>query len=632
MKRVVVLIVFYCPLIVWCQSYNVMLIPDSLYKNAEAVLRFEESRVIINSPKSATYKHKYAITILKESGDDYTKYANLYDKFDKLTEATARLYDANGKLIKTVKKREMDDFAYEDRISLINDSRIKRFQFFNKSYPFTVEFEEEEEFDGVFHLPFWRPVRGDHFSVQQSNFFVETPLSFKLHFKLLSNTPQPNVSQKGNTSIYQWEVKNFLSLEYEPLQADIINYTPGVYIAPSDFEIGGYKGNMDSWNNLGKFINELNKGRDVLPDNIKKEVHRLTDNISSVDEKIKILYNYMQQNTHYILVTLGMGGWQPFDANYVAQNKYGDCKALSNYMVSLLKEANIKAKYVLVTAGAGMRGLWPDFPAPYFNHAIMCVPNGKDTTWLECTNQTMSTGFMGDFTDDRDALLIDDDGGHVVHTPIYKAKDNLESRKVNASIDEEGNLVADIFTKHSGIQQELQHSLMYNANKEEREKYLNRTLNLPTYKIEGFDYKEQKGKIPVIDEYIKISSPNYASVSGKRMFVQPNLFNKASKHTADKERKFDVQIKFSYIDVDSIDIRIPADFKVESMPKGEYIKNQFGEYKITYQFDGSTIHLVRLHEQDANNFPASEYNNLVSFYDAMYKADRAKIVFVKNSN
>jgi len=116
------------------------------------------------------------------------------------------------------------------------------------------------------------------------------------------------------------------------------------------------------------------------------------------------------------------------------------------------------------------------------------------------------------------------------------------------------------------------------------------------------------------------------------MFVQPNLFNKASKHTADKERKFDVQIKFSYIDVDSIDIRIPADFKVESMPKGEYIKNQFGEYKITYQFDGSTIHLVRLHEQDANNFPASEYNNLVSFYDAMYKADRAKIVFVKNSN
>lgn len=239
---------------------------------------------------------------------------------------------------------------------------------------------------------------------------------------------------------------------------------------------------------------------------------------------------------------------------------------------------------------------------------------------------------MGTFTDDRDVLLIDDDGGHVVHTPVYKAKDNLEARKVNATIDESGNLVAEIYTKHSGIQQELQHSLIHDANKEEREKYLNRTLNLPTYKVDSFEYKEQKGKIPVIDEYIKISSVNYASVSGRRIFVQPDLFNKASKYSADKERKFDVQIKHSYLDIDSVDIKIPAGYKVESIPKDENIKNKFGEYKITCQFDGNTVHLLRLHEENANHFPAAEYANLVNFYDAMYKADRAKIVFVKNAD
>jgi hypothetical protein len=629
MKKKISLVLIFIPYLLSAQNYSVLSVPDSLIKNAEAVLRFEEAKIIIASPKSAIYKHKYAITVLRESGDNYAKYYNSYDKFDKLSEAVAKLYDASGKLIKTIKKREMEDVAYEDKIHLFSDARVKHCEFYNKTYPYTIEIEEEEDFDGIFHLPYWRPVRSSNFSVQQSSLIVQTPGNYNIHYKLLKNTEAPHIVQNGNNKVYQWNVKNVLAIEYEVLQPDIVNYIPGVYITPSDFEIGGYSGNMDSWSNLGKFILSLNKGKDVLPENIKKQVHALTDNLSSTDEKIKVLYNFMQQNTHYILVTLGLGGWEPFDATYVAQNKYGDCKALSNYMVSLLKEANISAKYVLITAGDGLRGLWPDFPAPYFNHAVMCVPNGKDTTWLECTSQTESAGYMGTFTGDRDALLIDDDGGHVVHTPVYTAINNIEIRKVNATIDEEGNLLANMHTGYSGIQQEDAHIQLHYRNKEEREKYLNKHFSLPTYKIENFEYNEQQGKIPVIEESIKLSSPNYASVSGKRLFVQPNLFNKISKLPADNERKFDIQIRYSYLDIDTINIIIPIGYTVESIPKDESSINEFGEYKISYHIDKNKLQLIRIHKQGAHYFSASNYNALINFYDAMYKADRARIVFIK---
>jgi hypothetical protein len=67
------------------------------------------------------------------------------------------------------------------------------------------------------------------------------------------------------------------------------------------------------------------------------------------------------------------------------------------------------------------------------------VPFEKDTVWLECTSQYQPFGFLGDFTDDRDVLLITDESGKIAHTKIYKTEDNTQNRKIEAQIDSAGN-------------------------------------------------------------------------------------------------------------------------------------------------------------------------------------------------
>lgn len=615
------------------QNYSTDLISDSLKKNANVVKRAEELRVIIKSPSKAVVKHKYALTILNESGSKEAAYTNYYNKRRSIESISGHLYDAAGRELKSVKKKDIGDYSGTDDISLITDNRVKTHNFYYSQYPYTVEYEDECEYDGIFFLPSWKPVEGIKYSVEQSSFIAETPADFNLRFKQTMYPGAPQQVIAGDKKTYTWQVKNMVATVSESYQPEWDEINPSVYIAPSQFEFDDYKGDMSSWKNLGLFIKTLNSNRQALPENVKKDIHGLTDNVKDTREKIKLVYDYLQKNTRYISIQLGIGSWQPFDATYVASKKYGDCKALSNYMVSLLKEVNIPANYVLITAGTNEKGLSEDFPSPYFNHAIMCVPQQKDTIWLECTSQTVSPGYMGNFTGNRKALLIDEDGGHVVTTPSYKAADNLQLRKINAVINEEGTLNANIITHFTGIQQEPVHGLMYEATEEQRKKYLNNSLSLPTYSVDKFEYKETKSNIPAIDEWLSVTSPNYAGITGKRLFITPNFFNRSGNRlSADPQRKYDIQFNAAFIDVDTIQIKLPEGYTVEALPKPVSLKTTYGSYNITFTIKDNVIDVLRKNERNEGRYRKNEYDAIVHYFDEIYKADRSRIVLVKKES
>jgi hypothetical protein len=629
MKKYISFVWLLCPFFALSQNYDVSLIPDSLKRNADVVKRSETYKVSIVSPSKAKVKRTYALTILNEAGQQHAAFISSYSKSSTIEEITGTLYDAAGKKLKVVKKKDISDVSYDDEMSLMTDSRLKRHSFFFSQFPYTIEYEEENELLGLFFLPHWQPVEDERFAVQQSKFVVEYPADYAIRYKNFL-TAEPLAGTAPKSKLLTWEITNQVAVKEELYQPPFNEVTPNVYIAPTDFEVGGYKGNMNSWLSLGAFVKQLNNGRDQLPEKTKQDIRTLVSDLTSQEEKIKVLYEYLQKNTRYISIQIGIGSWQPFDATYVANRRYGDCKALSNYMVSILKEAGIKANYVLVNSGEGRRGLWEDFSAPYFNHAIMCIPNAKDTMWLECTSQTKSYGYMGSSTGNRKALLIGDDGGHVVSTPTYLVNDNLQKRNVNAVIDADGNLSAEVFTYFSGEQQELQHSIIHETNVEQRERYLNNALNLPTYKIEQSSYKETKGKVPTVDEFIKVTAPNYASITGKRIFIQPNLFNKmGSKLNTDVPRKFDIKFDYAYRDIDSINIIMPIGYTPEAIPKNISLTNKFGSYSINFKVENNIITLTRISERNSGRFPAADFILLAKFFEDIYKADRSRIVFVK---
>lgn len=615
-------------------EYAVSKIPAALLKNAHSVVRVDQGFFEIYSLTKTRYRVKSVITVLNENADHFGTLVVGYDKLSKIESIDGKLYDAAGKELKSVKNKDIKDYSSVDDGSLMDDGRVKVYEFHHRQYPYTVEFEYEIVYNNTFMFPNWYVQPRSNQSVEYSLLTVQCPQWFKFNhrtFNFSKNTPV--ISGDNDKKTYQWRADNLPALLREFSAPDRSLTSPSVFFSPEEFEIQGYKGSMNSWKEFGQFIAKLNEGRDKLPDNIKKTVHDLTDGISDTREKVKVLYEYMQKNTRYISVQLGIGGWQTYEAEYVATRSYGDCKALSNYMYSLLKEANIKSCYTLVYAGEEDNFFIPDFTYNRFNHIILCVPMPKDTIWLECTSQTLPAGYLSGFTSDRHVLAITEEGGKLVTTPRYGLKDNIEKRTIRASLLDDATLKINVMTSYTGLQQDFyQRSIQHRTNDKVRE-WLSKRFDLATYDVKSFDYKEYRSAMPSVLESIELEAKNYATMTGRRLFVAPNVLTRHDrKLSADSTRKNDIEFITEYRQIDSVEIALPAGYNQESMPKDIEIKSKFGKYNSSVKFSGNTLKYYRSMEHYSGLFPAKDYPELVSFYESVFKADRNKVVLVKNED
>ncbi|HTQ27076.1 MAG TPA: DUF3857 domain-containing protein, partial [Puia sp.] len=542
------------------QSFNTAAIPDSLKRHAKAVVTYSERIYEIKSPGKARLQERHVYTILDESANEYGRYRSYYDKFTSITSISARLFDASGHEIRHAKRKDMQDVAGDGDESLVSDTRYLLHDFYWKTYPYTVEYAEEDDINGILGIDGWYPQGSPDLSVLYNKYVIITPSDYVLRYRAYNGCAAPVITESGGKKTYTWEIKNVPAVINEQHVSSWEQAAPYTRIAPSDFEIEGYKGNMSSWENYGKFTYALLQGRDVLPAQIKSKVHELTDPLQDPKQKIAALYEYLQKNTRYISIQLGIGGWQPFDASYVATKRYGDCKALSNYMVALLKEAGIKANSVLIKSGL-YEGL-PDksFPCHQFDHVICCVPLQKDTVWLECTDQYLPAGYLSGFTSDRYGLIVDASGGKLARTPKYGLKENLQRRKVNAEVGENGNLTVNVATQYCAMKQDDLTAVINHHSKDQVLEYLKNEIELPTFDITKVDYKQEKDVLPpVLDETLSITASNYAQVSGKRIFVNPNIMTRFdSRLPTETDRKSGVTLYREGRDIDTVEVKIPV--------------------------------------------------------------------------
>lgn len=609
-------------------QYAVDNIAPELLKNANAVVRMDEKVFELKSPKNATMTHKYAITILNYKADGLAHFQEFYDPWRKISSIKGTVYDKNGKQIKKTKKKDIIDASAVS--GFYEDNRIKVIEILNNEYPFTVEFEYKIKYSGLLAYPTWDPIPKYKVSVQQSSYKLLTPSDMDFRYKGYNISIEPKISSIKNKKIYEWELENFSALKYEPYSPSSRKIFPHVFFSPNDFEYDGYKGNMKDWESYGKWLYDLAEGRDELDSETIKEIQQLVMGVDDKKEKVRIIYEHLQSKTRYISIQLGIGGWQPFKAKDVDKTGYGDCKGLSNYTRAMLKSVGVKSYNAAIGAGPYHLSFDEDFPClNHANHMILCVPLEQDTIWLECTSQNQPFAYTGTFTDNRNALLITEDGGKIVRTTSYDQSMNTQTRNATVKIDRDGNAIAKVNTKYRGIQYgNVEYQFLRNEKEKKEELY--ERLDISNMELEKFNYTQTKNKIPEAEENIEMSIKNYASITGKRIFVPLNILNKRKKAPPRvKNRKTDIVIRRGEMDTDKITYEVPASFDIEHLPKSVSIESDFGTYTADVSQEKNKITYVRTLKIHKKTFPPERYKDLLKFYKKIVRADKMKLVMVE---
>ena len=606
------------------ENYSIANLTAELIEKSNSVIIQQDIRVIIDDYDDMTIHEDKIITILNEKGMSALDAYASYDKSTKIRNLKVTVYNALGSEIKTFKERDFMDVSAVSSVSLYTDNRVKYLEYTPASYPVTIHFEKETKTSNTAFIKSFTPYTNYYQSIKSSTFRIENNSEIVLRFS--ENGFMEGVSiENENPNLLTYSVSNLPSISREVYSPSFETFTPKVMFALQTFELEGEKGEVSNWQEFGLWQHEnLLKGLDQLPESTISEIKLLTQNLETTRKKAKAIYEYVQNNTRYISVQIGLGGWKPISAKEVDDKKYGDCKGLTNYTKALLNLVDIESNYCVVYSGSEIQDISEDFTSMQGNHVILNIPQENDEDiWLECTSQDIPFNFLGTFTDDRKVLAVNPTGGEILRTPAYTEKDNYQKTTAEINIIEKA-ITANVKIKTSGTQYDNRYSLGGENEKNIKSHYLSYWNNLKEMILISHEFSNNKEDVTFIEK-VKLKADNYVKIYGNDLILDVNPFNKFQVNLPNyKVRQTPFNVSRGFVDEDEFTFNL-ENLTLDTELKDINLNSEFGSYQLSFEIKDNTLIVKRYFRLNKNNYQKSDYEKFVEFFSQISKYDNTKL-------
>ncbi|MBS1850720.1 MAG: DUF3857 domain-containing transglutaminase family protein [Acidobacteria bacterium] len=406
----------------------------------------------------------------------------------------------------------------------------------------------------------------------------------------------------------EWTVRDLPAIEHEPMMPHILSLSARMDIT---YFVPGNPGFVPaSWDGLGKWYSALANGRRTITPEIADKTHQLLAGKTSFDDKLRTLASFVQGEVRYVAIEIGIGGHQPHYAADIFRARYGDCKDKVTLLSTMLQEAGIRSYYVLIDTDRGF--VKPSLPSSLSNHAILAVElpddaknqayhsvvtlkNGKRYLLFDPTNPYLPVGWMAGYLQDSYALLVTDDGGELVHTPILPPEQNTLLRNGHFVLDSSGALSGEIVEERSGDRASSERGALLHVDQQNRTQHWERRLSGSLQ-----DFTLQNVSVEQLEDFQKnllltyhFVAPQYGQARGPLMLVRPRVLGIMSFDIDRKPRHNPVEFDDVTRETDTYEIEVPADYVVDDVPEPVKLDLGFASYQSKIEVQGKKIRYWR---------------------------------------
>jgi hypothetical protein len=314
----------------------------------------------------------------------------------------------------------------------------------------------------------------------------------------------------------------------------------------------------------------------------------------------------------------------------VLKHNYATGRELNYTFVGLARTAGFASAEVFVAARHVMFFLPEMQDTSQVRADIVWVHAGTQDYYLDPAASTFPFGILPWYETNTRGVRCTKAGGEIVTVPPSPPTQATEIRTAELEIDPDGQATGKLIVDYTGHLAASRREQSREEDEAGRRKTIGEEIQgwLPagsTYEVTAITNWENK-EVPLhVEGTAKI--PNLGTAAGRRMLVPASPFQ--ARQTAAfhaEKRLYAVYFNCPYEEIDDVKLKVPAEYKIESVPPARQAKPGVVSYEISAAKQGNVVEVKRLLVLDGLAFPVTSYPALRNFFNTVKTDDDAQIV------